>query len=136
MDKSQGPIKFIDIAYHRQQDLQIVITITCPQHGTDLGQEYLGVIQQQADAAPAEKRVRFLEGVVGQYLIAADIKDAQRYRPRRIGLDNFPVERTLLLLAGKPVPAHEQQFRPVQADAFGAHIKSGGISRHQTGIGV
>src|SRR3569833_1385713 len=109
-----------DLAHHGQQQTQVVHAGARPQHGAQLHEEDFGMIERDADAAPAKKGIVFMDREIRERLVAADIERAQHHRPRREGLQHLTIDAPLLLLAGEAVADHEGEFGAIEADALRA----------------
>ncbi|MNZ88579.1 hypothetical protein D3C78_1074740 [compost metagenome] len=92
------------------------------------------MVEGDANAAPAEEGVLFLDREVGQRLVAADIQGAHGHRQRVEGGELLAVDRQLLLFAGEAVVDHERHFRAVQTDPFGTALLGAGDIRQQAGV--
>ncbi|MNO83764.1 hypothetical protein D3C76_750860 [compost metagenome] len=92
------------------------------------------MVEGDADAAPAEEGVFFLDREVGQRLVATNIQGAHGHRQRVEGGELLAVDRQLLLFAGEAVVDHERHFRAVQTDAFGAALLGASDVRQQAGV--
>ncbi|MCY1433990.1 hypothetical protein D9M71_500340 [compost metagenome] len=134
MDQVQGLFEFVDTGNHRQQDAQVVQAFTGLEHGAGLHQEDFRVIEGDANTAPAEERVVFLDREVRQRLVAADIQAAHGHRQRVEGRQLLAIDRQLLLFTGEALVDHERHFSAVQADAFGATLLGAGDIGEQAGV--
>ena len=133
-DQPDRGFHFAQIAHHRQHDLQIFEPDARPHHGANLGGEDLRVVEGDADAAPAEERVRLLDGKVRQRLVPADVEGAHGDGFWRAGVELLAVDFGLLLLAGKALGEEEGHFGAEQPDAFGALVERAQHIGHQAGV--
>src|SRR5262249_10350101 len=79
-------------------------------------------LERDADRAPAEKRI-LLGGPAAHVrgiFIRADVERADRHRLAVEALDDAPVDRELLLFAGKVAVREELNLGPLKAHALGA----------------
>ena len=76
------------------------------------------MIEGHADTPPAQKRVGFLDREIGERLVATDIQGAHGHGGRVQGLQLFPIQLALLLLAGKPVTQQKTDFGAIQPDTL------------------
>ncbi len=80
----------------------------------------VGLVEQHAHAAPAEKRVGLAVGE-RQHLVAAEVEHAKRGAARTHVLGDLLVDRVLLLFGERQAPPHEHQdLGAEQAHALGA----------------
>ena len=86
------------IANHRQHDLQIIQTLTGPQHGSYLRHENFRVVESDPNTPPAEKRVSFFDREIRKCFIAAYIQGSHGDKFGRESLQLFTVNLILLLL--------------------------------------
>ena len=87
-------------------------------HGADLGEEYLRVVEGDANAPPAEKRVLLFDGEIGQRLVAPDVERAHGHGAWIERLHVLAVDGPLFLLRGKPSADRERHLRAEQSDAL------------------
>ena len=62
--------------YHGQHDLQVTQADGSTQHGADLGQKDLRMVEQDPHTTPAEEGIGLGHGKIGQRLVAADVERA------------------------------------------------------------
>ena len=127
---------FLAGADHRQQDAQRAVGRGA-QQGAQLGVGHLGVGQQQADAAQAQRRV-FLAagsqaGAVG--LVRAEVEHADGDRAPAHAQHRVAVALELLFLVGQGVALQEQEFGAVQAQPVRAQRMRAGHVLARFGIG-
>ena len=92
------------------------------------------MVEGDADTAPAEEGVLFLDREVGQRLVTADIQAAHGHRQRMEGGQLLTVDDQLFLLAGKALVHHERHLGAVQANALGATLLGPGHVGEQAGV--
>ena len=125
-----------DAADHWKQDRQIGIDRAGPQHRPQLRLEQVGLIQADADAAPAQKRILLTDGKIRQRLVATHIQGAQHHRMRFHDSQHSGVDGGLLFLAGETIAQKEMQLRAIQPHALHPTVASGGDIGEQAGIGM
>ncbi len=136
LQQAQGALQLIQGADHGEQDLQVAQTLAGTQHGTQLGEKDLRVVQGNADAAPAQEGVVLVHREIGQRLVAANVQGAQGHWPGIEGGQDLAVDLYLLLFTREPVADHERHFGAVQADAVGTRLLGGVDVRQQAAVGV
>ena len=100
------------------------------QNRTELNLEQPRHLQRDANRPPSEERIILArDPQVGRILVGADIERANRDRALAERLEHLAVKRQLLSLVGKILVGQEREFRPQQADAFGA------VAHRQVDIG-
>ena len=73
----------------------------CTQDGPELGHEYLGARETEADGPPPQEGVLLASGnELGEDLVPADVEGPDRDRVAGKGLENPTIGLVLLLLAG------------------------------------
>ncbi|MNN15547.1 hypothetical protein D3C81_1286540 [compost metagenome] len=92
------------------------------------------MVEGDADAAPTQKRVFFLDREVRQRLVATDVEGAHGHRQRVEGRQLLTVDGQLLFLAGEALVDHERHFGAVQPYPFGAALLSTGDVGQQAGV--
>src|SRR6185295_7730529 len=81
-DRLARPAHIVGPAYDRKQDGDRVASAHTKERA-QLRAEHLGVAQQQAQAALGERGIaRWREGKIRQHLVAADVDEPERQRPR------------------------------------------------------
>ncbi len=80
------------------------------------------MVEGDANTAPAEKRVVFLDREVGQRLVATDVQAAHGHRQWMEGGQLLAVDRQLFLFTREALVDHERHFGAVQAHPFGATL--------------
>ena len=98
IDQVQRRIYFSNVADHRQHNTKIIEAFTGLHHGANLNQENLRVIEGNANAAPAEKRVCLIDREVRERLIPTDIQRTHRHRVWAERLQLLPINLLLLAL--------------------------------------
>ena len=66
VDQVQGFFQFMGAGDHRQQDTQVVQALAGLEHGTGLDEEDFGMVEGNANTAPAKEGVVFLDREIGQ----------------------------------------------------------------------
>ena len=120
LHQRQRLFKFRDVADHGQHDAQIAQPRIGLEHGAHLREQNLRVIEGDANTAPAEKGIRFLDREIGQGFVAAHIQGAHGHGTGREGVQLLAVNLALLFLRGEALAHQEGDFRAVQSDPFGA----------------
>ena len=67
-------VHFINAGYHRQQNAEVTGCRVGTQHGANLDQKDLWLIERYADPSPAKARVLFTDRHVGQLFIGTNIQ--------------------------------------------------------------
>ena len=134
VDDPDGLVDLPHVAHHGQQHLQVAEGDVRPQHGAQLGVEDLGLVEGDPDPAPAEERVVFLDGEVGQRLVAADVERAHHHRLRGQRGQHVAVVAEQLLLAREGVADHVGELGAVEPDPFGAALEAQLDVGHQSRV--
>ena len=134
MNQRNGIVDFAHGGDHGQQNLQVVQAGGSFQHGAHLHHENFRMVQRDADTAPAQRRVVFLDREVRQILVAADVQRTHGHRLGGEGFELLAVDLALFFLAWKALAQHERNFRAVQADALGTAILGASNIGHETGV--
>ena len=92
------------------------------------------MVQGNPDATPAQERVFFLDGKIGQGLVAADVQGTHGHRVGREGFQLLPIVFPLLLLGWEAILDHKRHFGAVQANTFRTMGKRPQYIGHQAGI--
>ena len=87
------------------------------QHGAQLHHQHFRVIESYPDATPAEEGVGFVDGKIGQILVATDIEGPHHHRQRGKALQLVAIEACLLLLTGELLRHHKGHFGAVKPHA-------------------
>jgi hypothetical protein len=136
MDQEQGIVDLADRGDHGQQQPQIVEPDGGAQDRPHLGQKDLGMIEGDADAAPAEKGIGLVHREIGQRLVAADVQGADGHRTRREEFQHMTVIGHLRTLARKAVAHDERQFSAVKPDPGRLFDAERTALRHQTRVQI
>ena len=83
------------------------------------------MIQRETKTAPAQKRIVFIDRIVGQGFIATDIQRADGDGLGGKRLEHLLVNSVLLFLAGEGFADHKGEFRAIKPDAIGSTITCG-----------
>ena len=92
------------------------------------------MVEGDADTAPAEEGVVFLDREIAQRLVTADIQAAHGHRQRVEGGQLLAVDRQLLFLAGEALLDHKRHFSAVQTNAFGTALLGALYISKQAGV--
>ncbi len=110
-------VHFINAGDHRQQNAQVAGCRVGTQHGPNLDQKDLRLIERYADPTPAKARVLFTDRHVGQLFIGADIQRTQSHRLVVKHLQHALILRNLFFFRRKTALQHERDFGAIQANA-------------------
>src|SRR5208337_4484498 len=104
---------------HRKEHRDLAVS-PGTQDGSDLSDEQLGVLEEDADRSPAHERVWLAPATeMGNGLVTPQVERANRHRLAGRIQDDLSVVLVLLFLAGDIVVRQEQVFGPEEADTRG-----------------
>ncbi len=92
------------------------------------------MIEGDANTAPAEERVVFLDREVGQRLVTTDVQTAHGHRQRMESGQLLAVDRQLFLFTWEALVDHERHFGSVQPHPFGTTLLRTRHVGQQTGV--
>eukprot|EP01136_Pigoraptor_vietnamica_P039767 Opistho-1_new@10917 len=134
VDQVQGFFQLMGAGDHRQQNPQVVQAFTGLEHGAGLHQEDFRVVEGDANAAPAEERVVFLDREVRQRLVATNVQGTHGHWLWVKRGQLLAVDRQLFLFTREALVDHERHFGTVQTDAFGPALLRARDVRQQAGV--
>ena len=119
-DQVAGLLDLVEPRDERNHQLDVGVGRRA-QDGADLGPEHLGLVETDADGAPAEERVRLGRTAERRReLVPAQVEGAHHDGMAGERFAHPPEVGRLLVLRGEGAVLRDEELRPQQADAFGA----------------